>query len=697
MQQENREHRNQQATAILIFGILILLRLLLSSRLPSYIMSNMPHDDGWVVTHALFIMKGEWLGPYDQFTLIKGPFSPLLLAFSAFIGVTFGGMNTALYCLSCVVFVASIRPIIKNNWMQILCFAVLLFNPISYALETGQRIYRNGIGQWEILLIFGCLIAVFLRRNENWKGLLKWALVCGLALGAFLQTREDGVWIYPFVMGALIATIIAFLLDKEGPKIKIFLFLLPVVIPLLLSCATAIANYTHYGAPIVNDRSGGNFAKVAGDLFLITPNANEVRLYESEAYKDNYYNIYVSTMEKAFAASPALNGASQPIRDAIQVWGGWENLKNGQLSTDHMLFALRDGVKSAGYYHSLPETEEFYGRVHKEIQMAFESGTLVKRGFPISPLIPPLQKRDFGKTISLLPMAIRDTIKFNSVSSAAVPANGSEIGIKEFSLMAGGDYFTSTGLLIGSGWAFSEDNNTRLTAGLYDKDEALIAILPFHGGEDVFEGFKSKYQNARTSRFTFKINGYDLKSGLTLRFFDKNGNIISQIPADGSATCGGLNGSFHYCIDGLKNELSPGKFYARFINRANYMIGVYQKLTPLVSLLACLTYFAATILLIQQVLKKEVLKMLPVWIILTGLGSTFMLLMFIMCLITATSFNALIYLYTAPAYVLLLMFCSVSVCWAAQVIFGFKVWRQRSADKHEIKNAPLHNSNMDNL
>jgi hypothetical protein len=671
MQHKHQDSCNLHLITICIFVILILLRVALSSRLPSFILSGTPHDDGWLVTHAQYILSGEWLGPYDQYTLIKGPFSPLLMTFSAYIGVTFSGLNTALYCFACLIFVAAIRPIIEKQWLQILCFAVLLFNPISYAIETGQRIYRNGIGQWEILLIFGCLIAVFLRRNENWKSLLKWVFVCGLTLGAFLQTREDGAWIYPFVLGIIASTIGVFLWEKEGPKKKIILFLLPIALAFLLNGITQIANYIYYGVPIVNDRNGGNYAKVAGDLHAIAPDAEEDRFYKSDDYKGQYYNIYVSTMDKALAASPTLNSAAKSIQDAIRMWANWEGIKNGQLSTDHMLFALRDGVAGAGFYKSLPETEAFYGRVHEELKAAFENGTLVKRGFPISPLLKRLQKPDLGKALAIMPKAIKDVIEFNNIGSGNVPAIGPPAGIKQFNLMAGGDYFMAPGVFTGSGWAFVEDDKTHLTAGLYDKQGMLIANLPFRSGEDVYEGHKSKFQNARMSRFSFRVDGYDLQSGVTLRFFNQNGNLLWGVPADGSVRCAAGDGPYHFCLDELKNEPSPEKFYARFVNRANYLISQYQLLTPFFSLLACLIYFVMSILVIWGVCKKQVLKRtLSVWLVLTGIGLTFMLFMFIMCLITATSFNALIYLYTAPAYILLLMFCLVSICWAADGIQG---------------------------
>ena len=677
MQQENFGRRNWHISTIFIFGILILLRFTLSSRLPSYLLPGWPHDDGWVFNHALFVMNGEWFGPYDEFALIKGVFSPLFLAFSALAGISFAELNTSLYCFACIIFVSSVRPMIKNHWLQILLFAWLLFNPITYALHTGQRIYRIGMGQWEIMLIIGCLIAVFLRSSESWKSLLKWELLCGLTLGVFLQTREDGVWMYPLIFGSIISAIIVFLIKKEGPKKKIVLFLLPVFIAIFLNLLTAIVNYSYYGELIVNDRNGGNFAKVAGDLYLIKPNADEDKFYKSEPYDKQYYTIYVSTMEKAFAVSPTLQSAAQPIRDAIRNWATLEDLKSGQLGTDHMLFALRDGVKMAGYYKSLPETEAFFDSVHKELQKAFTNGTIEKRGFPISPLIMPLQKSDFRKIVSLMPRAILEIIEFKGISSAAILSTGDEVAIKKMSLISGGDYFVSSGSLIGSGWAFAKDDKTRLIAGFYDKSGALISNISFHAGEDVFKYMQStgfEYQNARMSRFLFRIDGYDLKSGLTFRFFDQYGNLFKEIPADGNSTCGD-EALFYYCIDALKEEKFVEKFYTRIVNRANHVGSMYQMFVPFVTMLACLGYFVATISLTREILKKQVLKTLPAWLIMTGLASTFILFMFCMCLITATSFNALDYWYTAPAYLLILIFCGISVCWGVEATFKWMKYR----------------------
>lgn len=672
MKYEPMVKKSWNSKIIVIFGVFIVLRFLLSNRLPSYLLPEMIHDDAWVYRRAVFMLKGEWLGPYDQFTLIKGAFSPLLLAFSTGIGVTFSQLNTALYAFSCIVFVVSVRSIIKNNLLIFILFVMLLFNPILYALHTGQRVYRIGMGQWELLLIFGCFLGIFLRRHEKWKSLLKWVILSGLALGVFFQTREDGLWIYPFVIGSSATTLLAFYLEKKGLEKKAILFVLPLAVALLLTSVVAAVNYSRYGVPIVNDRSGGNYSKVAADLHLIKPNPDEDMLYESDAYKGYYYNIYLSTMEKALAVSPTLRSAEGPIREAIRGWSTLDPLKSGQLSTDHMLFALRDGAKIAGYYKSLPETEEFYGRVHEELQTAFKNGSLSRRGVSISPLIKPLEIRDLSKALSIMPTAIWDIISFKGVSSAALPSVGSEVAIKHFGLVAGGDYYFSPGRLIGSGWAFSRHESTHVEAGLYNKSGKLINNIPFHAGEDVFQHMLSnglKSENARMSRFSFELDGYDLKSGVKIKFSDRNGRVLKEIPVDGSSICG-EDGSFYYCLDGVKSD-SPEMLYSYYVKRANTVSDLYQKFIPFLTILACLAYLVATFILIRDCYKKTMLEILPVWLVLTSFICSFVLLMFSMCIITATSFNALVYWYTAPAFILLLMFCGVSVCWAIEFIINF--------------------------
>lgn len=677
-QQKIIEQYNQQITIIVIVGLLFLLRFLLSNRLPIFIIGNSPHDDGWIVRRAVYFLHGQWMGPYDQYTLIKGVFSPLLLAFSIGIGATFQGLNTMLYCSACLNFTIAVRPILKRRWTQLFCLVILLFNPITYALQTGQRIYRNGISQWQLLLIFGSLIALFLRRKNSVRSLVKWALLGGIALGTFFQTREDGLFIYPFVIAAIAATIFACLLEKKLSWKRTMLIVLPLILAIAINGTVAVINYAYYGAAVSNDRDGGNYAKVMQDLYFIKPNAKEEALYQSEKYKTLYYNIYASTVKKAFLASPTFKSAAQPIQSAIAMWDNWDELKDGEPFADHILFAIRDGVQGAGHYKSLPETEAFYGLVHKELEMAFENGSLEKRGISFSAMAAPLKEGDLAKTFSILPHMLKNIVRFDGVSSELVPASGPTKNIEAFRLLAGGDYYTASApILTGNGWAFSYDKNIQLTASLCDTGGNVLRNVPFISGKDVFDYFTSigkDCNNARKCRFYFALEGHDLSSGVKLRFNNIDGQLYREIPLDGS-THGGSDSEFHYAIDSLfaENRTSlPIEFYAHFTGRANRVIGIYQALGLLIGVLAGLSYLWTTISLFLELSRKKELNTLPVWLFLTGLALSLLLFLLCMCFMTATTFNTNFYLYLSPAYALYLMFCGTALCWAVNDLLDRK-------------------------
>lgn len=111
------EKENLQRTRVLFYigaAVLLVLRLALVERLPAYIVGNAPHDDLWMVQKASYILAGQWMGPYDQYTLIKGAFSPLFLAACRGLGLSFMETNTVLYCAASLIFVVALQPVLKK-------------------------------------------------------------------------------------------------------------------------------------------------------------------------------------------------------------------------------------------------------------------------------------------------------------------------------------------------------------------------------------------------------------------------------------------------------------------------------------------------------------------------------------------------------------------------------------------------------
>ncbi|MGA7280045.1 MAG: hypothetical protein WBW79_19070, partial [Desulfocapsaceae bacterium] len=61
-----------------------------------------PHDDLLFVSQAHDILGGNWLGTYNQLTLIKGPFYPLFIALSYYLNIPLLLSQQLLYLSACV-------------------------------------------------------------------------------------------------------------------------------------------------------------------------------------------------------------------------------------------------------------------------------------------------------------------------------------------------------------------------------------------------------------------------------------------------------------------------------------------------------------------------------------------------------------------------------------------------------------------
>jgi hypothetical protein len=395
------------------------------------------------------------------------------------------------------------------------------------------------------------------------------------------------------------------ILDKKNDnKKKVIVLLVIVVIPLALKLTVALINNIKYGVPIVNDRTEGFYAKVAADLNIIKPNTNDEKLYRSKPYRELYYTIYVSTIKKALLASPTLKTIESQLLNSIQNWAKATNQKNGQPTTDHMLWALRDGAMAAGHYNSLKESQTFYENIHKELQESFKSGRLEKRGLLISPLLAPLQEGDLTESVRLMPLAISDVLDFKGINSAAVPSAGSKSSLEKFSLLSGENYLSPSITLFCSGWAFAKDNKLCLTADLFVNKNVLIKNILFLRCDDVFKFFGNKYKNAEVSRFNFEIET-EHRSGFSIKFFDNNGELFREIPLDKSSF-GKEDSEFAYCIDSLIDHSFGSDYYKQFVDRANFMIGLYQKLIPVLGVFSFISYLIATYHLLKDIYNKTI-------------------------------------------------------------------------------------------
>ena len=368
-------------------------RMAFSARIPPWFGPS-GWDDHWFVRAADALIRGNWLGDYNQQTLCKGCFGPMVLAASSMLGIPFPVAENLLYVLGCAFFVFVLSRFVRAHWFHLAVFGAMLFNPLSWSFLSMQRVYRNGMAAWQVPFAFGCLFMAYRAAGRKERGLVPWALVSGFALWALLNTREDGIWIAPFVFVWLVlATLRAWRsgTTRRRKSLRALACLLPVAAVACGNATLCLANWRCYGVAIRNDRDAGNYAKAMRDLYLVEPDPEDEARLSSPEHAGHYHNIYYSTLSRAYAESPTLRGARKGIDGVIDSWARVQGYSGRDLKHDHMLFAIRDGAAREGVYRSLPESEAFFGAVHRELSEAFGAGRLRRRGISFTAMAAPFR------------------------------------------------------------------------------------------------------------------------------------------------------------------------------------------------------------------------------------------------------------------------------------------------------------------
>jgi hypothetical protein len=169
-------------TILAILIILTIIKIVITALLPMFINSTYCYDDVLMMNMASSLIDGNWLGNYSEVILTKGIFYPLFIAILSIINIPYLLGLTLFYTFSTVLFCYAIKDIFKNKIYIYIIYILLLFEPISYSLDTFQRIYRNSIGTSLILLILGSFFLLFKYQKNNNKKAILWSIISGIIL-----------------------------------------------------------------------------------------------------------------------------------------------------------------------------------------------------------------------------------------------------------------------------------------------------------------------------------------------------------------------------------------------------------------------------------------------------------------------------------------------------------------------------------
>src|ERR1700730_16452387 len=161
----------------LIFCLLSVgLKFWLVAAQPVVAHANASFDDRLFLALTEQILKGHWLGPYSQFTLMKGPMYSVFIAGAYLVHVPLPLAQHLLYLFGCLLLVLALRPCFAARWQAPILFTLIWWQPMSY---FELDILRQNIYTPLTLLIFAGLFALQTRQETalHWRFL--WAMLLG--------------------------------------------------------------------------------------------------------------------------------------------------------------------------------------------------------------------------------------------------------------------------------------------------------------------------------------------------------------------------------------------------------------------------------------------------------------------------------------------------------------------------------------
>ncbi len=426
MTKRNRVRELAVCTALLaVTAALIALKfILLQNQLAQITPNSAGIDDTLLYEAAKSVAAGNWLGDYGSMTLSKHMFFSVWLAFMHQIGLSFLTGGQILYLLACAAAVWALRPCFQQKYWLFGIFWFLWWSPYSWAKFT-TRVYRDNIFPTLCLLFFAGLIGMVLRYREKPAQALPFAALAGLGLGTAWLTREDGVWLLPFAICAVIAYVVLVLLAREGKRGMVRRLAAPVLALALFFCclgAYSFMNYKTYGRFIVSDFTSSEFEDAVGALIRA----------DDDGPHDANTLVCFETRQKIAAVSPRYAELEAQFASVTNYYSGFAIPGTNEFKSGGYCWALRLAAGDLGYYADAETAQAFWQAIADEVNAACESGALETSRGKTSSTLMPWYGEYFAPTLAEMGNSFRCLFAFEQTSSLGETGDATEEQYTEY-------------------------------------------------------------------------------------------------------------------------------------------------------------------------------------------------------------------------------------------------------------------------
>jgi hypothetical protein len=375
-------------------------------------------DDRLFLELARHILQGDWLGPYSEFTLSKGPMYSIWIAATFLLGVPLPLANHLLYLTACWLLVRALRPHLGSNLIAFGVLALLWFNPMSYQAPVLGRVLRQNLYTPAALLLFAGLIALETRRSATTRVRIAWGLLIGVSFATLWLTREESVWVFPSML--LLTGAAAWNSWRAGERAR------PLFAPVIGAVASAAVllgvictlNYRHYGWFGTVEFRAPQFLAAYGALQRVQSNK-----------QIPFVPVTREAREKCYRVSPTFAELRPFLEGVVGEWATNASWMTGRPPSERemaggwFMWALRGAVAAAGYHRDAATALAFYDRMAAEINQACDEKELRARPRRDS-MAPNWTWQDGRRILTALPDYLDYFVTFRGFSARGQSSEG---------------------------------------------------------------------------------------------------------------------------------------------------------------------------------------------------------------------------------------------------------------------------------
>jgi hypothetical protein len=310
--------------------------------------------------------------PYDGLVLARQPGYPAFIAASSLLGLPLRFTQELVYLAAGVFLALSLQRWLQSPRATGLFLLLYTLAPFSYHWnrQTLQEVLYLPLTAAILGVCLQLLNDHLLNDHRHPRRVLLNALILGILLAGFWNTRPEGIWIVPVI--ALCYGYIALKQSCFASRTRFATFaaatLLTVAPVVVLTSFLAWRTYLDYGLYHTYDLKAPGLRAAYSSLQRVAPERQRPQITVPAATRAEIYDV-----------SPSFRRLAPHLE--IPADDGWRAASCGLGVCDDyaagiFFWALRDAVEAEGFYQSASKTEAFYQQIAREVNGACERNWL---------------------------------------------------------------------------------------------------------------------------------------------------------------------------------------------------------------------------------------------------------------------------------------------------------------------------------